>query len=191
MGAHTRHSLTFPKQELIEEELTPLQERLEKLAGYLGKWGYIFGFMIFLAMTVFLVLDIMFSDAALLENATLLSLLRMFTTAVAVVIVAIPEGLPLAVSISMAFSVDVMKKDNLLVKKMVACENLGYVSEICTGKTATLTQNQMQVEQLYCGSATCAADKRTLELLHPAVKDVLVDCIIMNCDSRVEMSEDA
>ena len=75
-----------------------------------------------------------------------MSILRIVTTAIAVVIVAIPEGLPLAVSISMAFSVDTMKKDNLLVKKMSACENLGYIKEICTGKTATLTCNDMHVE---------------------------------------------
>lgn len=75
-----------------------------------------------------------------------MTILRIFTTAVAVVIVAIPEGLPLAVSISMAFSVDTMKKDNLLVKKMAACEALGFIKEICTGKTATLTNNDMEVK---------------------------------------------
>lgn len=68
--------------------------------------------------------------------------------------VAVPEGLPLAISIAMAFSVDTMKKDNLLVKKLEAPENLGYIREICTGKTATLTQNDMNVNYFYIAGRT-------------------------------------
>ena len=63
VGANTRHVQNFPQTDLKDDdELTPLQERLEKLAGYLGKWGYIAGFVIFAAMTIFLVCDILFSD---------------------------------------------------------------------------------------------------------------------------------
>ena len=79
----------------------------------------------------------------------MLTLLDFFTTAMAIIIVAVPEGLPLAVSISLAFSVDTMKKDNLLVKKTSACETLGTVNIICTGKTGTLTNNQMAVTKFY------------------------------------------
>ena len=78
-------------------------------------------------------------DESLLSNDTLLSLLDFFTTALTIIIVAVPEGLPLAVSIAMAFSIDTMKKDHLLIKKTEACEVMGTVTEICTGKTATLT----------------------------------------------------
>lgn len=94
----------------------------------------------------------MFLDKAeLLSSDTLMSLLKYFTIAVTIVIVAVPEGLPLAVSISMAFSIDTMKKDNLLVKKTEACETLGFIKEICTGKTATLTTNDMTVSNFYAG----------------------------------------
>ena len=56
VGKHTRYTQQYPEQEITEDDnLTPLQERLEKLAGYLGKWGYIAGFLIFLSMTLFLV----------------------------------------------------------------------------------------------------------------------------------------
>jgi P-type E1-E2 ATPase len=68
--------------------------------------------------------------------------------------VAIPEGLPMAISIAMAFSLETMKKDNLLVKKTAACEELGYIKEICTGKTATLTKNDMSVNAFYLGNKT-------------------------------------
>src|SRR5438045_2633030 len=88
----------------------------------------------------------------MLSNTTLLKLLEILTIAVTVIIVAVPEGLPLAVSIAMAFSVDTMKsKGGLLLKNLEACETMGTVSEICVGKTATLTKNDMTVNSFYIG----------------------------------------
>ena len=121
-------------------------------------------------------------------------LLDFFTTALTIVIVAVPEGLPLAVSISLAYSIGTMKKDNLLVKNMEACETMGTVSNICTGKTATLTKNEMTVTQMYIGRQQYSIDhafnlRKTN--IPKAVVDVMQDCIIYNCESRVEMSEDA
>lgn len=130
----------------------------------------------------------------MLTAESLQSLIRNFTTGLAIVIVAIPEGLPLAISISMAFSVDTMKNDKLLVKKIKACEELGYIKEICTGKTATLTKNDMTVNNIYIDRQSLIASSTTLKELHemsPKVADLIQDCIIMNCDSRVEMSDDA
>lgn len=135
----------------------------------------------------------MFSDAEILSWDTLQALLRYFTIAVAIVIVAVPEGLPLAVSISMAFSVDVMKKDALLVKKLEAPETLGYIREICTGKTATLTKNDMTVNVFYTDGQVIENNNHALQnsSLDEKVFEIIKDCIILNCDSRVEMSEDA
>ena len=84
-------------------------------------------------------------DTSLLQIDTLVKILDFFTTALAIVIVAVPEGLPLAVSLSVAFSMDAMKSDNLLVKKNEAFETMGMENQICTGKTATLTNNKMNV----------------------------------------------
>lgn len=69
----------------------------------------------------------MFTDDQLLDYNTLQTLLRYFSIGVSIVIVAVPEGLPLAVSIAMAFSVDTMKRDNLVVKRIEAPESLGYI----------------------------------------------------------------
>lgn len=142
-------------------------------------------------MALFLLCKILFTSWSLLDETTPMRLLRIFTTAVAIVIVAIPEGLPLAVSISMAFSVDTMKKDNLLVKKMAACENLGYVKEILTGKTATLTKNDMKVAQYIVGSRVIEHHENSLDKLNPDVKELIVDCIVLNNDAKVEMSDEA
>ena len=97
----------------------------------------------------------------------------------------------------MAFSVDYMKKDNLLVKKMASMETLGYVKDICTGKTATLTQNKMRVKKFYVGEQSYDfggvlgnSNDTTLNNLNLVVKETIVDCIVKNCDARVEMSEE-
>lgn len=92
-----------------------------------------------MAMTLFLVCKVLFTGQKLLSNETLTTILEYFTIAVAVIIVAVPEGLPLSISIAMAFSIDTLKRDNLLVKNLAAVEQMGQVTEICTGKTATLT----------------------------------------------------
>lgn len=67
----------------------------------------------------------MFTKRELLEGETLMRLLDFFTTCLTIIIVAVPEGLPLAVSICLAYSIDTMKNDNLLVKNMEACETMG------------------------------------------------------------------
>lgn len=76
------------------------------------------------------------------------ALVKYFIIAVTVVVVAVPEGLPLAVTISLAFSVSKMKQENNLVRKLEASETMGGADQICTDKTGTLTQNKMSVQKL-------------------------------------------
>ena len=75
-----------------------------------------------------------------------MGLIDFLTLTVAIIAVAVPEGLPLAVSISLAYSVDKMEKQHILARALEAPEVMGGVDEICTGKTATLTQNDMIVQ---------------------------------------------
>lgn len=138
-------------------------------------------------MIAFVVFKIIFGSEDLLSNSTLQKLLRAFTTAVAVVIVSVPEGLPLAVSIAMAFSVDKMKDDKLLVKKMSACENLAFTNIICTGKTGTLTEGNMRVKQFFAGGQNYNFDQEDLESVKDELRALLIDCIIMNNDAKIEM----
>ena len=194
VGVHTRWYKEHPVEDLEDDnEKTPLAQKLDLLANYIGKYSYIAGFLTFFALVIYLVMKIMISsdpDDAILTDDTLQRLLRIFTTAITLIIVSVPEGLPLAVSLAMAFSVDYMKKDNLLVKKMASVEGLGNVKDICTGKTATLTQNDMTVRAFYTGDESYDYSKgKGLDNVPEAVRDVIVDCIIKNTDSRVEMSE--
>lgn len=128
-----------------------------------------------------------------MTSDTLNRLLDFFTTALAIIIVCVPEGLPLAVSISMAFSVDTMKKENLLVKNLDACETMGIISNICTGKTATLTKNDMKVNAIYSAkNFSNVRDSSTVDNLGlpHSVAELIKEAIILNNDCSVEMTED-
>jgi P-type E1-E2 ATPase len=80
---------------------------------------------------------------------TLDKFLKALITAVTVIVIAVPEGLPLAVTISFAFSVMKMKNENNLVRKLQSSETMGGANEVCTDKTGTLTKNQMTVKEFY------------------------------------------
>lgn len=92
------------------------------------------------------------------------SLVDAVIIAITVVVVAVPEGLPLAVTLSLAYSVGQMKKENNLVRRLEAAETMGGATEICTDKTGTLTKNLMTVTEFYCeGAMHSAMDNVDLE----------------------------
>ena len=129
-----------------------------------------------------------------MQRDTLETILNFFSIAVAVIIVAVPEGLPLSISIAMAFSIDTLKADKLLVKELRACEEMGSITEICTGKTATLTQNDLTVHSLYIGGQFITGEnvKDLVQAsVNSKVKDLFTEHNIFNSESRIEMSDDA
>lgn len=95
--------------------------------------------IIFSVFVIRKMFEILFTDAVLLERATIVTLISYFILGVTIIMVAVPEGLPLSVSIAGAYSLEKMKKHHLLVKKLEATEKMGCVTAICTGKTGTLT----------------------------------------------------
>ncbi len=111
---------------------------------------------------------------------------------VAIIAVAVPEGLPLAVSISLAYSVDKMEDEHILAKSLEAPEEMGSIEEICTGKTATLTKNEMQVTKFFiCQSNFENKDMNTFvnsNLPEQAI-ELVKEGILFNCDSRIEMDD--
>ena len=132
VGNHTSLYEMHGDQNLVgigsddEANMTPLQMRLKRVADQLSKWGYAVGFMLFVAMCAFFFIRVIFSsDADIFTNETIVKLLDFFTISVAIIVVAVPEGLPLSISIAMAFSIDTLKADHLLVKKLAAIESQG------------------------------------------------------------------
>ena len=81
------------------------------------------------------------------SNDTILKIGRVFITAVVILIVAIPEGLPLAVSIAMALSIENLKKDKILIKNLESIQTCATVHDICVGKTGTLTEGRLKVSR--------------------------------------------
>ncbi|AVM58245.1 calcium-translocating P-type ATPase, PMCA-type [Bacteroides heparinolyticus] len=135
-------------------ELTPLNIQLTKLANLIGKIGFSvagLAFLIFFVKDVALVYDFAsfhtFRDWLPALQATL----QYFMMAVTLIVVAVPEGLPMSVTLSLALNMRRMLSTNNLVRKMHACETMGAITVICTDKTGTLTQNLMQVYEANFG----------------------------------------
>ncbi|MBQ5895678.1 MAG: calcium-translocating P-type ATPase, PMCA-type [Bacteroidaceae bacterium] len=122
---------------------TPLQVQLKRLAGVISKLGYAAAGITFLLLSA----KTLFSGGDMSTMDIVSSMLHSFMIAVTLIVVSVPEGLPMSVTLSLALSMNRMLKANNLVRKMHACETMGAATVICTDKTGTLTQNKMQVHE--------------------------------------------
>jgi Ca2+-transporting ATPase len=132
----------------ISKELTPLQLKLENLAGLISRVGYWAAGLIFLALLfrgIFLSGTIYLPTTGPEALAVFSELLDAFVLMVIIIVVAVPEGLPMSVTVSLALAMRKMTRANSLVRQLVACETIGSATVICSDKTGTLTQNKMQV----------------------------------------------
>jgi Ca2+-transporting ATPase len=138
----------------IAKQATPLQEKLERLAGLISKVGYAAAVAIFLALLVrglFAVDPTTGRPEVYWPGSTedvlnvARNLLNYFMYMVIIIVVAVPEGLPMSVTVSLALAMRKMTRANSLVRQLVACETIGSTTVICSDKTGTLTQNKMQV----------------------------------------------
>jgi len=126
---------------IIKEQRTNLEFKLERISEVVGKWAYLFCITIGLILLVYNIVHVCFrGDKSLFSNDTLLDTIRILILALCLLIVAIPEGMPLAISIAMAMSVDAMKKDNILIKNLDRVQTCALLHDICVGKTGTLTE---------------------------------------------------
>ena len=130
------------------EEQTPLNQQLQRLADLIGKAGFTIATLTFVAFTAKdLYAYFQWHEIAgwhsWMEIARIV--LKYFMIAVTLIVVAVPEGLPMSVTLSLALNMRRMLKTHNLVRKMHACETMGAITVICTDKTGTLTQNRMQV----------------------------------------------
>ncbi|EGR29017.1 hypothetical protein IMG5_164760 [Ichthyophthirius multifiliis] len=136
-------------QEEDDDVKTPLQEKLDVLADEIGKIGITCATLTFCAMIVNLMISNYLNGYSIIQIANIEDIVGFFIIAVTIVVVAVPEGLPLAVTIALAYSVGKMKEENNLVRFLEACETMGGAHTICSDKTGTLTQNKMKVTRLF------------------------------------------
>lgn len=143
VGDATGYGKVYEGSQIDNHIETPLQMQLKGLAKVISKAGYAIAVVTFLTLTIKLVLS--GQDYSVMEWFS--HLLNFFMVAVTLIVVSVPEGLPMSVTLSLALSMNRMLKTNNLVRKMHACETMGATTVICTDKTGTLTQNQMQVHE--------------------------------------------
>ncbi|KAI3726355.1 hypothetical protein L1987_66152 [Smallanthus sonchifolius] len=167
---------------------TPLQVKLNGVATIIGKIGLVF------AVVTFAVLVQKLFASKIIEGSQwswsgddALMLLEYFAIAVTIVVVAVPEGLPLAVTLSLAFAMKKMMNDKALVRNLAACETMGSATTICSDKTGTLTTNHMTVVK----SCICmnVSNQAALDIPEGA-KKILIQSIFTNTGGEVVVSKD-
>lgn len=141
IGDETGYGKVYEGSQIENNIETPLQMQLAGLAKVISKAGYSIAGLTFLTLTI----KLFITSSGLSAMDIVSQILHIFMIAVTLIVVSVPEGLPMSVTLSLALSMNRMLKNNNLVRKMHACETMGATTVICTDKTGTLTQNQMQV----------------------------------------------
>ncbi|XP_044008553.1 plasma membrane calcium-transporting ATPase 2 isoform X5 [Aphidius gifuensis] len=132
-----------------KKEKSVLQAKLTKLAIQIGYAGSMIAFLTVIVLIVHFVIKTFVLEKKQFDPVYVNDFVKFFIIGVTVLVVAVPEGLPLAVTLSLAYSVKKMMKDNNLVRHLDACETMGNATAICSDKTGTLTTNRMTVVQTY------------------------------------------
>ncbi|XP_077070557.1 plasma membrane calcium-transporting ATPase 3b isoform X4 [Siphateles boraxobius] len=172
------------KSNVPKKEKSVLQGKLTKLAVQIGKAGLVMSAITVIILVLYFVIETFVVEGrAWMPECTPIYVqyfVKFFIIGVTVLVVAVPEGLPLAVTISLAYSVKKMMKDNNLVRHLDACETMGNATAICSDKTGTLTTNRMTVVQAYLN------DQHYREIpdpsqINPNTLETLVNAISINC----------
>ncbi|XP_052419506.1 plasma membrane calcium-transporting ATPase 3a isoform X2 [Carassius gibelio] len=172
------------KSSVAKKEKSVLQGKLTKLAVQIGKAGLVMSAItVIILMLYFVIETFVIQGVVWLTECTPIYVqyfVKFFIIGVTVLVVAVPEGLPLAVTISLAYSVKKMMKDNNLVRHLDACETMGNATAICSDKTGTLTTNRMTVVQIYIGDQLFRNIPRP-DQINPKTLELITSAIAVNC----------
>ncbi|XP_059360005.1 plasma membrane calcium-transporting ATPase 3a isoform X4 [Carassius carassius] len=172
------------KSSVAKKEKSVLQGKLTKLAVQIGKAGLVMSAItVIILMLYFVIETFVVQGVVWLTECTPIYVqyfVKFFIIGVTVLVVAVPEGLPLAVTISLAYSVKKMMKDNNLVRHLDACETMGNATAICSDKTGTLTTNRMTVVQIYIGDQLFRNIPRP-DQINPKTLELITSAIAVNC----------
>ncbi|XVF21696.1 hypothetical protein REPUB_Repub12eG0112400 [Reevesia pubescens] len=174
-----------------KNERTPLQARLDKLTSSIGKVGLAVAFLVLVVLLIRYFTGNTKDDTGNTEyigsksnvDDIFNAVVRIVAAAVTIVVVAIPEGLPLAVTLTLAYSMKRMMADHAMVRKLSACETMGSATIICTDKTGTLTLNQMKVTQFWLGQESIEEDHSTI--IDPTVLELFYQGVGLNTTGSV------
>lgn len=165
-----------------QREQSPLEKKLDRVAvviTYIGGTGALLTFVVLL---IFWIVDIVRDGW---YNGRLNDLVNRFMIGVTIFICAVPEGLPLAVTLSLGFSMKKMMKDNNFVRHLQACETMGGATTICSDKTGTLTQNKMTVVKFFMDGVDTEGNPE----LSQDIQDLLVESIAINSNAYMTVKD--
>ena len=169
----------------IEEEETPLQRKLGDLGKTITKISSVIAALLF----IFMVVKMILSNALNVDTSGIIPFLdsidpvkTAFVVCIALIVAAVPEGLPTMINMTLAITMQKMAKINALVTKKEACETIGSVSVICSDKTGTLTQNRMTVENLYLNGEFFTDEKD--------IDDYFVKNCLVNSTAHISFEDD-
>jgi len=162
------------------EDETPLQVKLNGVATIIGKIGLMFATLTFVVLMVrFLIEKGLTVGLSKWYSTDALTIVNYFATAVTIIVVAVPEGLPLAVTLSLAFAMKKLMNDKALVRHLSACETMGSAGTICTDKTGTLTTNHMVVDKIWISEVSkSVTSNSSLEDLTSAISPVTLSLLL-------------
>lgn len=167
------------KKKEEKHEKSVLQSKLTKLAVTIGWFGVAAALLTIIVMVLQFSIRTYHVEGKSWDNTHLNAYVNAFITGLTVLVVAVPEGLPLAVTISLAYSVKKMLDDNNLVRHLDACETMGNATAICSDKTGTLTTNRMTVVQVFLGDTHYKSVPRASDLT-PGLVNILCKGIAIN-----------
>lgn len=148
VGVNSFHGKMLLSLQTDPEE-TPLQEKLNVIAENIAKLGFLAAIIMFIVLFIRFLVQLKGSPLSSAEKGQ--EFINILITSITIIVVAVPEGLPLAVTLALAFATTRMVKDNNLVRVLKACETMGGATAICSDKTGTLTQNKMSIVRGFFG----------------------------------------
>ncbi|KAL0079340.1 PMCA-type calcium-translocating P-type ATPase [Phycomyces blakesleeanus] len=151
VGVHSFYGRAMTLMRNAEEEQTPLQAKLNTLADQIAKFGCIAAGLMLIVLVLKLVVQSVWSGHWLPPTELTAELVGIVIQAITIIVVAVPEGLPMAVTLALAFATTEMLKDNNLVRHLSACETMGNATAVCSDKTGTLTENKMTLVRASVG----------------------------------------
>lgn len=177
-----------------------MEEKLDLLAKHIQQYATITMFLVIFTMSLYSLIVIIFSsDRELWSLETVLKGVKIVILAICILIVAIPEGLPLAVSIAMALSVNKLKNDNILIKNVESVQTAALLHEVCVGKTGIITTGKLTVKKIqlfqdntihYAGENESGQNFFERQKMDEELKNLVIDAIVCNNDSRVEPNDE-
>ncbi|KAJ8449825.1 hypothetical protein Cgig2_001481 [Carnegiea gigantea] len=174
------------------DDETPLQVKLNGVATIIGKIGLVFAVLTFSVLaTRFVVAKMVHHLLTHWSSQDAMTILNYFATAVTIIVVAVPEGLPLAVTLSLAFAMKKLMNEKALVRHLSACETMGSATTICTDKTGTLTTNHMVVDKIWLSGKNKEIKASDVKVeTSEIILSTLLQAVFLNTGAEVVKDQD-